>query len=60
MGYELSRIYLAQIINALEYLQEKNIVHRDLKPLNVMLDEKWNIKLIDFGDAKDLMEEEEE
>ena len=48
------------MINALEYLQEKNIVHRDLKPLNVMLDAKWNIKLIDFGDAKDLMEADEE
>lgn len=25
-----------------------------------MLDAQWNIKLIDFGDAKDLMEEDEE
>lgn len=38
-------------------------MHRDLKPLNVMLDENFNLKLIDFGDAKiieqDVIEEEQ-
>jgi 3-phosphoinositide dependent protein kinase-1 len=33
-------------------LQEKRIVHRDLKPQNFVLDEEWNLKLIDFGEAK--------
>jgi serine/threonine protein kinase len=27
-------------------------MHRDLKPGNIMLDENYNIKIIDFGDAK--------
>jgi len=27
-------------------------MHRDLKPQNLMLDENYNIKVIDFGDAK--------
>lgn len=40
------------MVNLLEYMQEKNIMHRDLKPLNIMLDKNYNIKLIDFGDAK--------
>jgi len=52
IGEDLTRIYVAQMVNLLEYMQEKNIMHRDLKPLNIMLDKNYNIKLIDFGDAK--------
>lgn len=32
-------------------------MHRDLKPGNIMLDEHYNIKIIDFGDAKRVSEE---
>lgn len=28
------------------------IMHRDLKPQNLLLDDNYNIKFIDFGDAK--------
>lgn len=49
---------MAQMVNAIEHLQNLDIVHRDLKPLNVMLDENWNTKLIDFGDAKCLSQPE--
>ena len=34
-------------------------MHRDLKPGNIMLDEMFNLKIIDFGDAKKVQEEEE-
>lgn len=35
-------------------------MHRDLKPQNIMLDENYNVKIIDFGDARKVLEEEDE
>jgi len=38
-----------QIFLAFEYLHKKNIAHRDVKMENILIDEKMNIKIIDFG-----------
>ena len=35
-------------------------MHRDLKPLNIMLDKNYNIKVIDFGDARRVDEQLDE
>ena len=54
--YEFSRdeIYdIAQkILNIIIALQEKNIVHRDIRITNVMMNEKKDLVLIDFGLAR--------
>ncbi|KAI9350832.1 kinase-like domain-containing protein [Obelidium mucronatum] len=40
-----------QIAQAVHYLHTHNIAHRDLKDENIVIDEHFKIKLIDFGSA---------
>lgn len=40
-----------QILSAMELAHKHNVIHRDLKPQNILMDEKGNIKIADFGIA---------
>jgi serine/threonine-protein kinase len=41
-----------QICRGLEAAHEAGVVHRDLKPLNILIDARQQVKIIDFGLAR--------
>lgn len=49
---EVARIYIAEVVLALEYLHSLRVVHRDLKPDNLLIAHDGHIKLTDFGLSK--------
>lgn len=46
-----ARKFFRQIISALDFCHCHSICHRDLKPENLLLDDRGNIKVADFGMA---------
>jgi myosin-1 len=53
------RRFVIQTCGAVKYLHTRNIVHRDLKTGNLVLDERMNIKVGDFGLAAVLVGQNE-
>lgn len=53
LSEERARIYLSEILLALEDLHKRDIIFRDLKPDNVVLDKDGHVLLTDFGLSKE-------
>ncbi|XWS48230.1 hypothetical protein CRYUN_Cryun13aG0056600 [Craigia yunnanensis] len=49
---EVARVYIAEVVLALEYLHSLHVVHPDLKPDNLLIAHDGHIKLTDFGLSK--------
>ncbi len=53
-------LLMRRVCEAVQYAHSHAIIHRDLKPSNILVSEAGEVKLLDFGIAKQLNSEESE
>lgn len=52
LDFKTIRKIINQVGDALDYAHSRNLIHRDVKPANILIDERGNCLLTDFGLAK--------
>lgn len=58
LPYDVAVNYIAQLSEAIAYLHERHILHRDIKPENLIITPENKVVLIDFGSAREFINDE--
>ena len=45
---------ISNLCDAVKVIHDSQVLHCDLKPHNIIIDDKLNVKVVDFGLAKEL------
>jgi formylglycine-generating enzyme required for sulfatase activity len=48
--------WILQLCAAMDYAHGRNVIHRDLKPANLIIDERGDLKVADFGIGRTMIE----
>lgn len=51
LNEEQAYAVFSQICKGVRYMHDQNVAHRDLKLTNILIDEEYTVKIIDFGFA---------
>lgn len=56
LPWNVALSYMRIMLDTMQYVHDRGIVHRDIKPSNIMILPNGQIRILDFGVAKDVSE----